>query len=477
MREKIIARLDSSALSRVFCRFLDSYWYPVLLSFSVLMGFIMGWDLVSMMVMAVVGCFVLVLGHDLRHVVLPTLIAVFQMSAKHSPFHISDYYTWSDYFTRGAPFWAIVIALIIISVLFIFHCWLRGTLVKIFTKPTRLLYWSVPLALALLLNGAGADGYTVRNLFFGVGTVILWLVIYVIYYHGIEHSEDATRCTLRYLMAALVVLLAELVWVYVSMWDAIFAPAGIQKDIVFFGWGIHNNMGCMLAMLIPVCFLMASRARVGWLYWILGVVTYVGVILTYSRSSLLAGAVVLLASMVTVCFTGRHKKLYRILLLSTLGGGILVCLLLLIVSPSLYVSFYEKILRGFVDHGRFDLWRSGVEDFLTNGVFGVGFFNVDFSSWSGIGMPGFLHNTLVQLLASCGALGLVAYLVYRAGTITLFVRRPNGMRTFLALMLAALLGTSLLDNNIFNIYPSFYYAVILSLAEKDLERTLEAPCN
>ena len=84
---------------------------------------------------------------------------------------------------------------------------------------------------------------------------------------------------------------------------------------------------------------------------------------------------------------------------------------------------------------------------------------------------------MIEIAAVMGAFGLTAYLAFRAKTIYLCVRGLNQERLFLGLMLAVLLGTSLLDNHMFNIYPLFYHAVIIALIELDFNKTVASVKN
>ncbi len=476
MREKILNYLDTDPVIAKLLRYYDSLWYPVTIAALTFFGFVTALDLYTMLLTAAVGCVGMAIARDLRYAVAPTLMVVFQMSNAHSP-HAFAWVSEAEhpggaYFQGGAPFYCVIAALVIIAAVFLFHCWLRGTLVRIFTKKTKLLFWSIPMMAALALNGIFAEGYTVKNLAFGVATAVLWVVVYLVYYHGLENRKDTLRYMMWCCITALIVILAELTWHYILHWREIFGPEELRKSAVVLGWGIHNNVAGMIAMLIPACFYMATQYRHGWLFWLLGAVSYGGIILTYSRSAILVGGVVLLASLIGVCLIGEHKRLYRILFASVGGAVVFVYGLIGILASSSHSILWREIMHGFDSSGRLPLWEHALKHTLMSPAFGIGFYNIDFTSWSAVGIPGFLHNTFVQLLASCGVFGLVSYLVYRGRTIWLMVKRPTVARLFLALGVAALLGTSLFDNNIFNIYPSFYYALFLALAEQDLDNRL-----
>ena len=105
-------------------------------------------------------------------------------------------------------------------------------------------------------------------------------------------------------------------------------------------------------------------------------------------------------------------------------------------------------------------------------MFGGGFygFEVDDSLLYGFGpLAKQAHNTVLQLLSATGIVGLLSYLYYRFESIKPLLRRPSLKKTLLAMSIGVFLLSSLLDNFVFNIYPTFFYTVTLVLIHKDEE--------
>ena len=115
------------------------------------------------------------------------------------------------------------------------------------------------------------------------------------------------------------------------------------------------------------------------------------------------------------------------------------------------------ISQGFGDNGRFELYKHGIENFLSHPIFGGGFGScIEDNFGHGI-EPNRYHNTIIELLATCGLMGFGAYIFHRYQTIRLiWKRKANDCVIFLGLVILGLLLTSLLDNHFFNIYPSMY---------------------
>ena len=85
-------------------------------------------------------------------------------------------------------------------------------------------------------------------------------------------------------------------------------------------------------------------------------------------------------------------------------------------------------------------------------------------------LPPRWHDTVVQLLASCGLLGLLAYGFHRVQTVLMILRGITLEKIFIGLALVAFLGMSLLDNHFFNLGPTLLYSMALAFAEKSREQ-------
>ena len=121
--------------------------------------------------------------------------------------------------------------------------------------------------------------------------------------------------------------------------------------------------------------------------------------------------------------------------------------------------------------GRTSLWKGGFEYFKSSPVFGVGFYSDlyadylgGFNGFSGMSfIPHMCHNTVIQLMSACGIVGLITYLVHRVQTVISFFRNVTYDRTFIALTMLSLIGLSLVDNHLFNIFPTIIYACLTAV--------------
>ena len=89
---------------------------------------------------------------------------------------------------------------------------------------------------------------------------------------------------------------------------------------------------------------------------------------------------------------------------------------------------------GFFDNGRFALWEASWKSFLQNPIFGVGFYHTCDGLGSGYaGLHCLSHNTVLQLLGSCGVVGMAAYAYHRYTTYRLFFAKFNHLAFFMGI--------------------------------------------
>jgi O-antigen ligase len=236
------------------------------------------------------------------------------------------------------------------------------------------------------------------------------------------------------------------------------------------GWGMWNNIGGMLAMLLPIHFYFAATVKkLGAAFYISGAISFLAIVLTLSRSSLLVSCLIIVISAIACCFFGNNKKICRIITGAIFAIGVLGIILLWNKISSILGDYLS---RGLDDNGRFDIYKKGFENFLQNPIFGGGFYSVDAQEHTfAFFLPDRYHNTIIQMLGACGIVGLLAYAFHRYQVVRLFWLKRSLYTFFAFLSICALLLTSLLDNHFFNFYPTFIYSIILAIisnTEKEL---------
>ena len=80
--------------------------------------------------------------------------------------------------------------------------------------------------------------------------------------------------------------------------------------------------------------------------------------------------------------------------------------------------------------------------------------------------PARYHNTYVQILATCGLIGLVAYIYHRVQTVKIVMKDFNHEKLFMAIGILAIILISLIDCHLFNVGPAIIYSGLLLFIEK-----------
>ncbi|MBO5374004.1 MAG: O-antigen ligase family protein [Clostridia bacterium] len=326
------------------------------------------------------------------------------------------------------------------------------------------LFWGiVVLCGGFLLNGFfNFRDYKAINLTFALLLIFFFAIAFFVFYIGLDEREGNVEYLIFVLYVTSILLIAEMIVLYIR--DAIFINGEIIKESLILGWGVWNNVGGLLTMLIPIHFYYASTKKRGYVFYGTAILTYVTILFTLSRSSLLFATIIFAICVIITCIKGVNTKINRII---TVGLAVVAIIGIIALWDKLSTTLSSYLNQGFNDNGRFELYKHGVDNFLSHPIFGGGFGSCLEDNFGHGIEPNRYHNTIIEMLAACGIIGFGAYVFHRYQTVKLFIQAKKDESTiFLALTILALLLTSLLDNHFFNLYTTMYYSVILCVIEK-----------
>lgn len=335
------------------------------------------------------------------------------------------------------------------------HCLLRGILL---------------LFGAYLLCGIGSDAYPEyieKNIFFAFLQGCAILLPYWIISAG-THWNNVRRDYFAWVGFSLgCLLVVQIIWIYYS--GGIIVAGVIDRANIYTGWGIHNNIGGMLTIMIPFAFYLAARYRKGWIGTVAGSAFLIGVIMTCSRSSILTGVAIFIVCCILMLVYARNREGNCVALVSV----VIILTLVVVLFHRHLLHLFSKLLQHGMDPSHRDvIYFEGLKLFLEYPLFGCSFFSPGYTPWGWSTAEGFAeffpprwHNTLVQLMASCGIVGTGAYVLHRIQTLRLFITDISIERAFIGCSLAALLICSLFDCHMFNIGPVLFYSLALAFAE------------
>lgn len=338
-----------------------------------------------------------------------------------------------------------------------------------FHAPRRLLPGILLLCGSYLLSGLGSTGYCdsfFSNLLFALMQCGCILLPYFLFTGGIQW-KSVRKDYFAWLGSCVAgLLVVEILWVYLT--QGVLTGGVIDRARIHTGWGMYNNMGAMLMILLPFPFYLTAQKNKHWLGPLIGCGHVLAVLLTCSRNSILvAGALYVLC--VIWSWRRADKTLYRKTLLWLVGCAGAVCLLLL---KPLLDAFTQILEQGLDLSSRDDIFKEGLKLFGQAPVFGVSFYSPGYQPWDWSTLESFTglfpprwHNTYVQLLASGGVVAMGAYICHRVQTAKLFLKQSSREKTAIALSLGALCFSSIFDCHFFNMGPVLFYSMGLAFAE------------
>ncbi len=439
--------------------FYQGIYYPILAVVLAFLSHATALEAVFLPLLLATVALGLLVCNDLKFAVMPVLCATFGITTGGFTPSAPGYERfYEDLWLLGSLIVG-VLAVVVCLVLFL----LRNR--KNAKPPKRAsLFWGMLIfCAAIACNGFFSPAWSWSDLAF-VATMAAPLVgIYLLFHSFMRFDRGMTRYLMYCMLLTGLLLMAELLFAYltrVRITDGV-----IEKGSVVFGWGVWTNMGGMLAFMMPACFYFASESeRHAWIGYAAGLLLFFGTLLSQSRGALVVGAGILCLCLLTLCLTGRNRRSNRILTVGVAVVGLIGGVLIFGKVMALLQNFLNY---GFADNGRMELWRAGMTKFSEYPVFGAGFHNTCFNEgWNRGGFPSLCHNTLVQLLGSCGAVGFLGYAYHRFDTVRLFLRnRRDPAVLYAGLCILSLLLFSLLDVLFFKSYPIFFYVFLLMIME------------
>ncbi len=349
---------------------------------------------------------------------------------------------------------------------------------KLFTCKKSLLIGMLVLGGAYLLSGIGStnyEKYVLNNLLF---SFIQFLSIFLLYFVFSATADWKNTNKSYFAWLGLIwgfVVSLELLNIYVV--KNVIENGTIIRGRISTGWATYNNLGAVIAMSIPFAFYLASKSKYNYVYLGLATIQLFALVCSCSRGSIVGGALIYVVSLIITFIKADHKKSFRISTTVLAGIGIIV---LLVFSKQL-IELFKKVPSiissnngelKFNDSSRFVIYKNGFNAFLNFPIFGQSFFPTEFVPYEHPNLEAFTsffpprwHNTVIQILSSCGMVGMLAYLFHRFQTIKLIFKNNTPEKTYIGLSIACLLIMSLLDCHFFNVGPVLFYSMALAFAE------------
>ena len=350
---------------------------------------------------------------------------------------------------------------------------------KLFTQKRSLIIGMLVLGAAYLMSGIGNQNYSEvagKNLIFAAIQFASIILLYFIFTATIDW-QSVRKDYFAWLGVIMgIVVCLQIFNIYVTA--GVIQNGVINRSKILTGWGIYNNIGALVSMSIPFAFYLACKKKHNYIYLILATFLLIGLICSCSRGSIVGGVFIYAFSFIVTFFKAENKKVFRISSAVLIGVVVILCL----IFSSTLIELFKKVPSiikntqdnsiAFNDSSRFKIYENGFYSFLNNPIFGESFYPTSYvpygfstiESFSSFFPPRW-HNTVIQILSSCGSVGMIAYGFHRFQTIKLIAKKPSTEKSFIGLSILALLLMSLLDCHFFNVGPTLIYSMMLAFAE------------
>jgi len=456
--------------------FFNGRLYPVLVAAMVFLGHTLGIEIYLLPVNMLLFAAAMIATDTVRPLIVVLCTFLYQVPLAHTP----GGPVWSDHYLTGIRPFFIGFSVVVIMLTVVYIIVKYKIFVNLKFRDTPLLLSSVLMGIAFMLGGAFSSSWRIEDLGWGFLQAILFPALFLVFYKGLTRESDLQElgAYVAYVSAVIGVLLAlEMADLYIfgnDYYGTIFDSSGsVIKDRIHLGWATWNPAGVAIAVLIPMIFYGVIKSKYTWAYILCAVFTYIAALMTFSRNALIFATLAFIASVVItcVCSKGLRRKVF---VLITVFGALIVLAGVVVLFDKIVIFARDIFNRGFSDNGRFNVWRTAIENFKTAPVFGTGYYHF----WSpelynySPAIPLMAHQTVLQLLSATGFVGLAAYLYYRLDSVEMFFCRPTLLKSMLGLSVLVLLLESLLDNFIFTIFPLFYYSVALAVVALIYERQI-----
>ena len=473
MLTHFIPKLKNNKVVEGINAYLYSKWYVVTVALLMVLSNLLSWEF-PVMWSYLILCIVIVLFADDCFPIIPLFCTGYMLfSAGNNP---AGDYGKNDFSSPQAIAQLVtilVLAVVCLVTRVVFEIAVKGRNNK---KYPILTTGYIALGLGYIMSGIFSHYDYLRSLLFALVQIASLCATYYFFFYTIDWSKRKVSDGAMVFTIIGLGMVLEVVGMYLK-------PDVIQKILqgtftrsdLKSGWGVYNNVGGVMALLMPAPFYFACTKKRKWLYVLVASLLMLAVVLTQSRGAIVAGGVVYVACTVfTFVYSPKcdHKELA--ITFGSIYTTALVTIFLLYSGRVDDPVWNSMIDTGLDDSGRFQIYLTGLKQFLEAPFFGNGFYcgeGLVFQYGQGTiptenyFIPPRYHNTVVQLLASCGVVGFAGYGYHRYQTVKLFVKKPAPHKTFLAMSLLAHILASLLDCHMFNMGPGLTYGVMLLFAE------------
>ncbi len=443
-----IKKFSEKKIIKSISAFFESPLFLLLFGTAVLLFYVLNIPVVTLVIFAVCGCFICLFAEDTRATMGLLVLLMFSFRNKDNVACYRTTFAICTYVVGGIPLLASAI----------YRLAFRSEPLK---DGWGLLGVGL-LSASILLGGTFTQYYSQKNF---MNALIMSSTLfggYVFYAFTLQKREGTLLYLARTCAIAVCIIALEVLELYKRKYTWGTPLDWIWKGKILLGWTRSNMVGEMMVFFLPAVFYLIYKERFGILYYLVVLVGLFGIFLTLSRNAILWSIITVIIGTTANCLVGRRKLANLIIgILSILG----ICVSFVVVSK---LGYLDNVLQFFLesgldDHGRFEVWTTHWNLFVDSPLHGVGYKTYKVMSGDIVDKA---HNTLVQMLASSGLIGLSCYLVHRVQTVYSVAKKPTTERLWIGGTVLVGLLMSLLSPLFFQVYFRVCYVVLLVALEK-----------
>ena len=323
----------------------------------------------------------------------------------------------------------------------------------------------VLFAIAILLGGIGSR-FETNSTGKPLGCILLAvlpLLFSVMMLNYIDREKSVTTYIAKAGVYFGLLVVLELTLYYKLNWQI------MQEDVYHvphLGWAVSNSVAAILLMTFPMGFYLFYKAKnkiLSFVYLFLGTIEYFAVFPTTSRGALIFGTIEFITALLVTLFVVKGKK--RLGYIIAVGVSFIFLIILYFSIKQEIIAWLKYIFHdGMDDSGRFELYREAIACFFEYPIFGVGLGYIGrMPLIDSTGIYQF-HDTLLQMLACLGIVGLLAYLYYYFVKLEIIFEKMNVFGLFLLVLFIGYEGYSLINVGTVKGFPDCAWIVALMVA-------------
>lgn len=245
--------------------------------------------------------------------------------------------------------------------------------------------------------------FSMPALYYVFGLGFGMLIINFILESTTPHDTDLTDFLCKMMMGVGFMGISMIVITYIKNYGLIEDQMNVFKN--FFQWG--NNLSNNLLISMPFAFYLSTKKKNSVFYFIVGLLQYAAMVLSFSRGGILFGTLMMpliLTAVFIFAKDDRKKLLLTLILLSIIG----ILILVRIFQPIIINIIEDMTISG--EEARALMYKLAWKNFLAHPIFGMGLaHNPDLYYFPQAMCIYWYHSTFFQIIASLGLVGVAAY--------------------------------------------------------------------